>query len=178
MDFQPKISEVMLSNDLKKSQSPRMHTKYIENHVGRTFPSVIIQPTQCQEVTTGWIGCPLFLKKKKKHQHLFSLCIYVRICRSISILISACNYILCLNSSELCTRLPALTPPCICFSALISMHADGKLNYEKPQSLIPSRCGCQRKVKIQIKMVLGNLNLPLQESPLIILGEDWGQDIS
>ena len=39
---------------------------------------------------------------------------------------------LCLNSSELCTRLPALMPLCICFSALISMHADGKLNYEKP----------------------------------------------
>lgn len=42
MNFQPKISEVMLSNDLKKSQSPRMHTRYKENHVGGAFPSVII----------------------------------------------------------------------------------------------------------------------------------------
>lgn len=39
---------------------------------------------------------------------------------------------LCLSSSELCTRLPTLMPLCICFSALVSMHGDGKLNYEKP----------------------------------------------
>lgn len=177
MDFQPKIFEVMLSNDLKKRQSPRMHTKYIENHVGRAFPSVIIQPTQCQEVTTGWIGCPLFFLKKTK-PFFFSL----YICKDLQINkhfdFSMQLHSLCLNSSELCTRLPALTPLCICFSALISMHADGKLNYEKPQSLIPSRCRCQRKVKIQIKMVLGNLSLPLQESPLIILREDWGLDRS
>lgn len=37
-----------------------------------------------------------------------------------------------LSSSELCTRLPALMPQCICFSALVSLHGDGKLNYEKP----------------------------------------------
>lgn len=49
----------------------------------------------------------------------------------------------------------ALMPLCICFSTLVSVHADGKLNYENPQSLILSRCECQRKKKIQKKLEPG-----------------------
>lgn len=42
MNFQPKTSGVMLSSDLKKNQSPGIHTMYIENHVGGAFPLIII----------------------------------------------------------------------------------------------------------------------------------------
>lgn len=138
------------------------------------FPQSSFSQHNARKLHLGGLGV---LCSKKK---IFFFSLYI--CKDLQINkhfdFSMQLHSLCLNSSELCTKLPALMPLCICFSALISMHADGKLNYEKPQSLIPSRCRCQRKVKIQIKMVLGNLSLPLQESPLIILGEDWGLDRS
>ena len=136
------------------------------------FPQSSFSQHNARKLQLGGLGVLCFKKKKQKKTFFSSL----YMCKDFQINkhfdFSMQLHSLCLNSSELCTRLPALMPLCICFSALISMHADGKLNYEKPQSLISSRCGCQRKVRIQLKMVLGNLNLPLQESPLIILGED------
>lgn len=73
MNFQPKISEVVLSKTLKKNPSPGLHMQSIPHRWGLALSDHFIHlPTKCQEITLRCIECPFF------SEHFFLFVLYTK----------------------------------------------------------------------------------------------------